>query len=214
MRRIKLVLGTSLVLICLVLLANKALFVLPDKDFNSSNLLRLHVIGNSNSLTDQLLKRRVREAVLTVGSDLFTGVTDIRQAKSQIVAHKKELEKIAQQEVKQAGQDYEVDLEFGEFSFPKRSYGQVTLAAGNYQALQVTLGQGAGENWWCVLFPPLCFIDSADQLPSQKSGQSKDEIEKGKLEVDFRFKVAEYLDDNYEFVKDNLNLGNIISDTN
>jgi stage II sporulation protein R len=80
-----------------------------------------------------------------------------------------EIEAIAQKVLDRYGKDYGVKAEYGNFSFPTKQYENIQLPAGNYNALRVTLGKGQGDNWWCVLFPPLCFIDSADGKISEKS---------------------------------------------
>ncbi|GAB6099577.1 hypothetical protein JCM16358_14560 [Halanaerocella petrolearia] len=215
MRRVTIIIGTSLTLICLLLLVNKTAFVLQDQSYNPDNLLRLHVIANSNSLADQHLKRQVRDALVKSGKKLFTGVTDISQAEIKVKTNLKELTRIAQHKVRQAGKNYQVDLKLGEYNFPMRSYGDITLASGDYKALRVVIGEGRGENWWCVLFPPLCFVDSVDEIPKRKVGiKSKQKQVKKELKVDFRFKLAEYLDSKSKFVKNKLKLGEIFSKSN
>ncbi|AGB42429.1 stage II sporulation protein R [Halobacteroides halobius DSM 5150] len=212
MRRVKVVTGVSLVLICLLLFMSKTAFVVRKSRYNPNNLLRLHVIANSNTLADQLLKRKVRDAIIASSQDLLTNITNISQAKERIANNLDYLSKVAQREINQSGKDYQVKLNVGEFKFPTRSYGNLTLAAGSYQALEVVIGDGAGANWWCVLFPPLCFVDSVDNLSAKKVNLTSRQAKN--LEVKFKFKLVEYLNENAKLIKSNLKLGNIFSKSN
>ena len=110
----------------------------------ADKVVRLHVLANSDSEEDQALKLRVRDAVLERTETLL------------------ELERIAAEEIAAAGYDYPVTAELTDTEFPTREYDGFTLPAGKYLALRVVIGEGAGRNWWCVVFPPLCAAASAD----------------------------------------------------
>ncbi len=130
--------------------------------FNTSNLIRLHIMANSNSVDDQVLKMAIRDVVLREAKRLLIETTtksEVWQTLSESITR---IEKTAQDEVRNSGKPYEVTVELGTFSFPACSYGDFHVPAGDYDALRVVLGSGAGRNWWCVLFPPLCFIEVAD----------------------------------------------------
>ena len=125
-------------------------------------VLRLHVVANSDSPADQALKLKVRDAILRESGDLFAAAEDkaraLRAAETALPA----MEKTARRVVARQGVPYAVHVELGQSAFPTRTYGDVTLPAGVYDAVKVTLGSGAGHNWWCVMFPPLCLPAASD----------------------------------------------------
>ncbi len=155
---------------------------------SKESVLRLHVIANSDDVADQQLKNQVRDAIINKMAVDFKGKQDAGAAKIFVQAHLNEIEAIAVEEIKAHDKDYSVSVQVGEFSFPTKIYGTVTLPAGEYQALRVVIGEGKGSNWWCVLFPPLCFVDMPHGLSMNKSLDEKD-IEKAPVE--FRLKLLE-----------------------
>ena len=118
----------------------------------SQNIVRLHVIANSDSDSDQLLKLKVRDAILDKTRLDFTKKTDVLK---NLDAYRE----IAKDTITQNGYDYDINVEYGNFSFPTKHYNNISLPAGNYDALRIKIGKSEGKNWWCVMFPPLCFID-------------------------------------------------------
>ncbi|MFO7819238.1 MAG: stage II sporulation protein R, partial [Halanaerobacter sp.] len=148
--------------------------------------------------------------IITAGNKIFKDISDPKQAKKIVAANLNYLKNVIQQKIDEEGYDYKVDLKVDNFAFPTRSYNNLTLAAGKYEALRVVIGSGKGSNWWCVLFPPLCFVDSVDQMPPQmiNKGQIGNEKE---VELKFKFKSAEYLKDNPELVKSKLNLAKLFN---
>lgn len=147
----------------------------------SDNVLRLHVIANSDSDFDQQLKLKVRDKILQRSDSIFSKKSDISEAKKNIKENLEEIEKIARAEVAANGRDYPVKVTFGKSDFPTKAYGNVTLPAGTYEALKVEIGEAKGKNWWCVMFPPLCFVDasspemSAEAMAMLKDNLSEDE---------------------------------------
>ena len=147
----------------------------------SDNVLRLHVIANSDSDFDQQLKLKVRDKILQRSDSIFSKKSDISEAKKNIKYNLEEIEKIACAEVAANGCDYPVKVTFGKSDFPTKAYGNVTLPAGTYEALKVEIGEAKGKNWWCVMFPPLCFVDasspemSAEAMAMLKDNLSEDE---------------------------------------
>ncbi len=129
-----------------------------------SAVLRLHVIANSDTQADQSLKLAVRDAILEENGDLVAAAEDKEQAIRSAKEALGQLQKTAQQVVAKQGAPYAVHVELTKSAFLTRTYGNVTLPAGVYDAVKVTLGSGAGHNWWCVLFPPLC-LPAAMDLP-------------------------------------------------
>jgi len=129
-----------------------------DAAYNTHNLIRLHVVANSDQAKDQEVKLEVRDAILNASGSLFAGKT----LDDAVLAVKDNLplfKRIAENVLAASGYDYPVGVEYGAFAFPERTYGPLVLPAGNYQALRVVLGTGEGANWWCILFPPLCYLD-------------------------------------------------------
>ena len=129
------------------------------QDILSENVIRLHVIANSDSKEDQAVKLLVRDAIL----DEFSAyeVFDSKQmAESYIENHLKLAKETAKRVLTENGFSYNVNVEYGRFSFPRRHYGDITLPAGMYDGLRIRLGEGKGQNWWCVMYPPLCFNEA------------------------------------------------------
>jgi stage II sporulation protein R len=125
----------------------------------SQQVIRLHVVANSDSEADQDLKRAVRDAVLNEVTPLFTGVASQAEALTAIDQATPQIQQAAAAVVAGRGQHYPVRVELGRFTFPGKAYGALFLPAGEYMAVKVLIGESAGANWWCVLFPPLCFTD-------------------------------------------------------
>jgi stage II sporulation protein R len=123
------------------------------------NLIRLHVVANSDSELDQQIKYEVRDAILALTTRMFRDLTSVSEAKAVAESNLKDIERIAESVVASHETSYSVNAELGVFAFPTKVYGSVTLPEGNYEALRIVLGTGQGQNWWCVLFPPLCFIN-------------------------------------------------------
>jgi len=131
-----------------------------DLAYNMDNLIRLHVVANSDSQADQAVKLAVRDAILESSGRLFTenAPEDAMQA---VQASLPLFRSVAERVLAANGYDYPAKVEFGTFYFPERRYGALVLPEGDYQALRVVLGEGQGANWWCILFPPLCYLDVA-----------------------------------------------------
>jgi stage II sporulation protein R len=170
----------------------------------SDKLVRLHVVANSDSIEDQDLKRKVRDEVIKQISPSFEGLTDVSQVKQVITDNITLIEQIAAKVLKENQKDYGVVAVLNNFDFPTKVYGNLTLPAGNYQALKIVLGNGEGQNWWCVMFPPLCFIDIAHGVvPEQTMEQLKQSLSEDEyrlltsakteeeLPIKLKFKVVE-----------------------
>lgn len=142
----------------------------PEQLAAYENLLRLHVVANSDTATDQAIKRQVRDAVLVLLTPTLKQARDSQQAKQLVLARREDIRHAAQQVVKQAGRAYDVRVEVGRFAFPTKVYGDTALPAGNYEALRISLGEAQGQNWWCVLFPPLCLVDAAGGVAIAPAG--------------------------------------------
>lgn len=175
----------------------------------SKKIIRLHVIANSNSPDDQRLKLKVKDEIVKVLNEKLASAEDVEESKKYIIDNLDYLEEIALRKVRETHEDYNVKAVFGKFPFPVKTYGYVTLPSGEYEALRIIIGKGNGENWWCVLFPPLCFVDITkdDAHISLDKYLTSDEIEAIKNvpakenSVEVRFKVVEL----WESAKGNLN---------
>lgn len=121
--------------------------------------IRFHIVANSDSPEDQALKLRVRDRLLEIFGQEFADINSMETGREKIRSSLDEIQRIALLEVEQAGKSYPVQVQFGRFLFPTKAYGHLVLPAGEYEALKVIIGDGKGSNWWCVMFPPLCFID-------------------------------------------------------
>lgn len=125
--------------------------------------IRLRILANSDGAQDQLVKRQIRDRVVEQMNGWVAELEDpqsLGQARAVIREHLPELEELVGEELSERGIDYGYKVELGVVPFPTKLYGGTVYPAGNYEALRITLGAGEGQNWWCVLFPPLCFIDA------------------------------------------------------
>ena len=135
----------------------------------SENFFRLHILANSNSKKDQELKLKVRDNIIEYMNSLsYSGLNkeDVIDLTQKNIDN---FQKIAKETITSEGYDYDVKIEIGNFYFPTKIYGNISLPAGNYDAIRITIGEAKGENWWCSLFPPLCFIDISSGVISDKS---------------------------------------------
>ena len=125
----------------------------------ADQVLRFHVIANSDSEEDQALKLEVRDALITYMADHRTAFDNADEAAAFAAAHCQELAQVAQSVIYQAGFSYTASASVTTCPFPEKTYGDLTFPSGEYQALRVELGQAQGQNWWCVLYPLLCFTE-------------------------------------------------------
>lgn len=162
----------------------------------SENIVRLHVLANSDSVEDQELKLQVRDAILKHSRANFTKKSDVK-------AKLDEYKEIAETVISEKGYDYPVEVEYGNFKFPTKEYKNIRLPAGNYDALRVKIGNADGQNWWCVMFPPLCFVDGTtdsvyaeEKLQSSLDKESYDIIttstQNGVFPFEVKFKIVEF----------------------
>lgn len=145
---------TGVILLTTDLRYNSHEAIYPPED-----LIRLHVVANSDGTADQDLKRKVRDEIVRSVASEFMGAENIDSARLTAQANLDRIREIALREIKAEGKDYTVCVELNSFTFPTKHYGPFILPAGDYEAVRVVIGAGGGANWWCVLFPPLCFVD-------------------------------------------------------
>ncbi len=153
------------------------------KAYKNEDLVRLHVVANSNSPQDQYLKRFIRDKILVK----ISNYKDKGIREENII---KEIEEYVEEILEHNNAGYPAVVSMGNYNFPRRSYGNITLPEGNYKALRIILGAGKGSNWWCVLFPPLC-------INGKKIDAEEDNIIAGKSEIKFRLKINELIDNGH-----------------
>lgn len=171
----------------------------------SNSVFRLHVIANSNSDEDQALKYKVRDNLLGYMNNICANCSCKQEAISLVQEHKDEFKKIALDTIKKEGYSYNVNINIGNFKFPTKNYGDISLPAGFYDALRVEIGKAEGKNWWCVMFPSLCFVDiSSGIVPDESKEEFKNVLsdeeysiisDNNNPEIHFKFKLLELLAD-------------------
>ena len=150
---------------------------LHTQDELADKVVRLHVLANSDSEEDQALKLQVRDAVLDRAEALLAQTVSREEAEGKLRGQLLEFERLAEAVVRDSGYDYEVTAELADTEFPTREYEGFTLPAGEYLALRILIGEAAGRNWWCVVFPPLCTAATADVPASaMAAGFTEDEV--------------------------------------
>ncbi len=148
----------------------------------SNSLFRLHVIANSNSKEDQNLKYLVRDELISYMNTLCSNVSSKEQAIAIANEHLDDFQKVANEVISKNGFNYSAKVQIGNFAFPTKTYGDISLPAGYYDALKVELGKAEGKNWWCVMFPSLCFVDINNGIVPE---ESKEELQSSLLEEDY-----------------------------
>lgn len=174
----------------------------------SDSVFRLHIIANSDSSADQELKLKVRDKIIEYMNTLTSSSSDKKDVISMVNNHLDSFKEIALNTIKENGYNYDVNIEIGNFHFPTKSYGDISFPAGNYDALKIEIGDAIGQNWWCVLFPPLCFVnsstgvvpdDSKNTLKENINSESYEIISEGNnsndntSDVKIKFKIIEFL---------------------
>ncbi|SHE80919.1 stage II sporulation protein R [Clostridium fallax] len=122
-------------------------------------LIRFHVIANSDSDKDQDLKLKVRDEIIKYISPKLKNSKSLAESRNLLLSEDEKIKDIAKKCIKDNGYDYKVESSLGMANFPVKNYGNITLPQGEYEAYRVIIGSGQGQNWWCVMFPPLCFVD-------------------------------------------------------
>lgn len=171
----------------------------------ASQVVRFHVLAASDSGDDQALKLLVKNSVLEYMSEPLSRCENAQEALSVLDSHTNEILKVARQVIRDNGYNYQVTASIEDVYFPVKTYGDVTFPAGVYTAYRIIIGQGEGSNWWCVLYPPLCFIDithgilpdeSKEQLKAVLTDDEYDFLLSRKIEpedISFRFRILTFL---------------------
>lgn len=168
----------------------------------SNSVFRLHIVANSDSSGDQQLKLAVRDRILTDTAHLFESTDSAHTAAQIAKEHLSEICKIAQNEIYSQGYTYKISAKVGEFAFPTKSYKDITLPSGKYTALRIEIGDAAGKNWWCVMYPPFCLTDGIISCPESSKLKLKNSLspneyslvtkeDSGAIPVEIKFKIVE-----------------------
>ena len=168
----------------------------------AESVFRLHILANSDSKEDQELKIKVRNSLLDYMNSLCSNCKSKEEAITLVEQNKENFREIALNTVKENGYNYDVKINIGNFQFPTKNYGDISLPAGFYDALRVEIGEAKGQNWWCVMFPPLCFVDiSSGIVPNESKKLMEDNLseeefalvsDSSNTEIQFKFKILEF----------------------
>lgn len=172
--------------------------------------IRLHIIANSNSIEDQNLKLKIRNEIIKETSEKFTNISSKEESEEIIISKLEDIKVIAEKTIKENGYNYPVKVFYGNFDFPRKQYDDIILPAGRYDAVRVVIGEGVGDNWWCVMFPALCFVDfgkaddtdeTFDTETEEKLSEilTEEEIEmikigRGLLDIKLKSKIVEIIE--------------------
>ena len=160
------------------------------------DVVRLHILANSDSEADQNVKLAVRDALLECGAEIFSGTADKNNAAEYLETEKEKLTETANRVLKENGFDYSAQVFLVNEYFNTRTYENFTMPAGEYLALKVILGEGKGHNWWCVMFPPLCLPAASEQTDiNAVFSENGVKIIEGNKGYEIRFKIVEIIED-------------------
>ena len=173
----------------------------------SDKIFRLHIIANSDCKFDQDLKLKVRDRILNDFGSKFKNVEDLTYVEKLTEENIENIKKAALDEIRANGYDYPVEVYMTRMYFNTRTYGDISMPAGIYDALRIVIGRGRGKNWWCVMFPPMC-VPAAQGKDELSTVLSKEEIKilENKKEYDFKFKILEIFSAIKNFIDDTIQL--------
>lgn len=191
-----------LILFSFFIFISAASYVNAVSEDIAQSVFRLHVIANSDSKEDQDLKYKVRDKVLEYMNEISMACSSKEEVILLAEEHKEEFKKIAEDVIKENGYDYTVNISIGNFDFPTKTYGDISLPAGEYDALRIEIGEAKGQNWWCVMFPPLCFVDvTSGVVPNESKEVMKENLndeeynlisDKESSDIQFKFSLIEF----------------------
>ena len=179
----------------------------------SNSVFRLHVIANSDSEKDQNLKYKVRDKLIEYMNSLIPECSNKNEVITKAQEHIEEFKQVAINTIISEGYTYDVNVEIGNFEFPTKQYGDISFPAGFYDALKVKIGKAEGQNWWCVMFPPLCFVDiSTGIVPDESKKEMQNNMNEEEFalisdnksaDIQFKFKILELFGSNNIFTAKN-----------
>ncbi len=188
------------ILIMIISLSCILHYKLVETDMAQKNLadstIRFHVRANSNSVIDQQLKMKVKEAVVNYIYDNTGDFKSQDEAAQFIITHDSQIKSIANKTITDSGFSYSINSTFSEQIFPTKTYGDITFPTGKYRSYTLYIGNGKGHNWWCVLYPPLCFVDASTGIvPDSSKERLKEHLSEKEYQsiIKYRFKYLTFL---------------------
>ena len=202
MKKISLIICLSILTICTIAGLRIRRQQALSQQHIASQIIRLHVIANSDETEDQTLKKEVKDQVVTYLRSKMNQAATIQAARQVICQEMDALKQIAEKKIRQEGYDYPVTVSLGTTYFPVKEYGDMAFPAGDYEALRVQIGESKGRNWWCVMYPSLCLVDgvyqtvpenSKDKLKQVLSTSEYQSLVDGGEDVQFRLRFLDWL---------------------
>ena len=181
MKKIKLCVTLFILLFSFILLTISSYAKTISKDL-SDNFFRLHILANSDTEADQALKLKVRDNIIEYMNTISYDGLSKEEAIELTYKNLDNFQKIAENTIAESGYNYPVSLEIGNFYFPTKEYGNMSLPAGFYDALKIEIGEAKGKNWWCSLVPPLCFVDISSGVIDE---ETEEELKNNLTEEEF-----------------------------
>ncbi|ALX49877.1 stage II sporulation protein R [Lentibacillus amyloliquefaciens] len=196
-------LAVSAIIIMIIVFAMPVKTISEEKGYSASSeikvipdeAIRLRILANSDSEKDQALKRKVRDEVNEVITGWVDQMTDINDARKLIEARIPKIRNIAGNVLKAENKEQTLEVEYGKnVTFPAKLYGSYMYPPGEYEAVLITLGEGKGSNWWCVLFPPLCFLDFSNgtSVAEAETADADEEPDEEQEEAEVKFFLFEW----------------------
>ncbi|WP_294374898.1 stage II sporulation protein R [uncultured Clostridium sp.] len=182
---------------------NKEMRVLDYNEVKNS-LIRFHVIANSDNDEDQQLKLKVKNKVIEYLYPYLNKSESLENSRNILNDKMEDVKTIAENVIKEEGYDYSVNIQLSRENFPDKSYGNIVLPQGNYEAFRILIGNAEGKNWWCVMFPPLCFVDESkaeveydkvEENIKNKQNKNEENLEESSDNVQVKFKIVEVIQD-------------------
>lgn len=177
----------AIAVVCMMIIAVVVSTISYSKqttDSLSNKLIRFHVVANSDSTEDQLLKQRVRDEVIGFIEPLVKECDTVEDTRDLLEASLPVIKEIAEEVIADEHKDYSVYVALDKANFPTKAYGDIVLPAGEYDACRIVIGEGKGENWWCVMYPPLCYLDVASGVvPLEGKQQLEEELSDEQYEL-------------------------------
>lgn len=176
-------------------------------------IIRFHVKANSDVEKDQALKLKVRDEILKETQTQFGNSESLDETRLIVENNIDNIKSIAKKAIEEQGEKYSVDVSLGMQNFPTRKYGDAVFPAGEYETLQVTIGEGKGKNWWCVMFPPLCFVEMTDGNAANVENDLKEVLSEEEVDIllaekdspiILKSKIAEVLEKTKTYIADRL----------
>lgn len=191
-----------ILLLSIFLIINIKNYAVAISDNLNENFFRLHILANSNSKEDQNLKLKVRDKIIAYMENITNTCTTKDEVIKIVNNNINSFYEICNSVIKENGFDYSVSIKIGEFYFPTKYYGNISMPAGLYDSLKINIGEAKGENWWCSLFPPLCFTNFSSGIVDKEAKENlKENLEDEDYQIitsdsatyKFKFKLIELL---------------------